>query len=181
MPYYNHTITSYFIKRKRNTSMSKIDTIVSQSEKAFVAESARCERLTNKAEKYIAAVGAIVGFHLIEIKQLVIYGNSKEVIYTMAAISSFLFLFLALILSFIAANIYKYRSYPRGEQLINRLKDNVITDDIAKIKLAKMFLAAQETNGDINDYRAAILRSASKLIVFGFILTVIGHLVTLIK
>src|SRR5215216_6007283 len=46
---------------------AKVALIAQESEKSFQAEQARSDKLTEKAEKYIAAIALVVGFNLIQL------------------------------------------------------------------------------------------------------------------
>ena len=156
---------------------SKIDTILKESEKAFLAEAARKDKLTDKAEKYLAALALIVGFNLIDFSRVTLSGATNEVLSSMFAIGAFGMLGIALVLALLTLRVLKYASYPRGETLIDELKDEKITDDMARIKLAKMYLSAYDNNARINDQRAKLLSWSSALLVIGFVLAVIRQVV----
>ena len=157
--------------------MSKVDLIMQESEKAFKAEVSRSETLTNKAEKYIAAVGLVVGFQLIDLNRLYFGSIWKQGLLDFLPLLAFFTLGAALVFALISRRVLNYLSYPRGETIINELKDNNINEDAAKIKIAKMYLTAHDKNAGINDQRAKYLSIVGVLIVIGFVLAVASHLI----
>jgi hypothetical protein len=154
---------------------SKIDIILNESEKAFLAETTRAEKLTDKAEKYLTAIALIIGFNLIDFDRITIDGATNEILSGVFAISGFVMLGAALVLALLTLRVLQYGSYPRGETLIDDLKDKEITDDMAKIKLAKMYLGARDKNAQTNDRRARLLSWSGTLLVVGFVLAVISQ------
>lgn len=154
---------------------SKIDIILKESEKAFLAEATRKDKLTDKAEQYLAAVALIVGFNLIDFERVTLSGRANEVLSSLFAIGAFGMLGIVLILALLTLRVLEYASYPRGETLIDELKDEEITDNMARIKLAKMYLGAHNHNARINDKRAKLLSWSSVLLVVGFVLAVISQ------
>ncbi len=148
---------------------SKIDTILKESEKAFLAEATRKDKLTDKAEKYLAALALIVGFNLVDFERVTLTGTASEVLSGLFAIGAFAMLGITLVLALLTLRVFEYASYPRGETLIDELKDEAITDDIAKVKLAKMYLGAYDNNARINDRRARLLSWSGVLLVIGFV------------
>jgi hypothetical protein len=165
-------------RRKKVNSMSKIDLILQESEKAFLAESERGKTLTEKAEKYIAAIGLVVGFQLININRSYLWSSWQSAISSSLAIVAFLTLGFSLVLALLSRRVYKYYSYPRGTTIIDELKNNEITDEAAKIKVAKMYFEAHDKNAEINDKRAKYLSIVGVLIVLGFVLAVASYAIS---
>ena len=160
--------------------MDKTDLIVQQSEKAFLQERARADKLIAAAEKYIAAVAVIIGFKLLDIENLSLTGSWQQIVHGWLTVLALLTLGTALLLTFWSMRVFKYYAFPRGTKLIDELKDPGISDEAAKIKVARMYLSAHDTNAQINDRRARLLSVSSALLVAGFLLTVIGYLTGLL-
>lgn len=156
--------------------MSKADFIVNESEKAFLAEGARMERLTTKAEKYAGAIAVIIGLHLIDFNRIKLSGNSRELLYVGLAAGALISLGLAMGLTLLSVRIRNYRSYPVGMTLIDELKNEALTEDGAKMRIAGMYLKAHDANSRTNDRRAKLLSYGSVLMVFGFALAVATRL-----
>jgi hypothetical protein len=60
---------------------------------------------------------------------------------------------------------------------MNGVKDDRVTDAMARIKIAKMYLKAHHINAGINDKRAKLLLFSGALLVAGFVLAVFSYLV----
>ena len=158
--------------------MSKLDMVIQESEKAFLAEGARGERLTDKAEKYIAAVALVVGLQLIDLNRSGMWSNWKVGLSSLLAIVALLALCSSLVLALLSRRVRGYLSYPRGTVIIDELKDSNVTDDVAKVKFARMYLTAHDKNAEINDKRAKQLSIVGVVIVIGFMLAVASHLIS---
>jgi hypothetical protein len=59
--------------------------------------------------------------------------------------------------------------------LIDEVKDPAVTDSMAKIKIAKMYLQAHVINAGINDRRSRLLLFSGALLVTGFVLAVASY------
>lgn len=154
----------------------KIDLIFTEIVKAFNSEKSRYDKLSNKAEQYIAFIAIIIGFNLIDINRLNLDKNFKTIsTISVFSVLAFILLVIGLIFSILAVRVMNYSSYPRGQVLIDELKSSDIDIDIAKIKLAKMYLTAFNQNAAINDKRANLLSWVSVFVVSGFISAVISH------
>lgn len=156
--------------------MEKVDVVFEQSEKVFYDETQRAERMRDLAEKMIAAVAVVVGFQLIEIDSLLLVSTWQETLRAGLAICALTTLSTSLVLAFLGMQIGESYGPPRGMALINELKDSALTDDMAKIMIAKMYLEAYEINGGINDRRARRLVLGCTLLIVGFILAVASYL-----
>jgi len=159
-------------------STNKIDVIYSESEKAHASEKNRYDKLSNKAEQYIASIAIIIGFNLIDLDRIVIGNSIDTKPINLFSIIAFLLLGIGLVLSLFALRIMNYSSYPRGEVLIDELKGEEINGDIAKIKIAKMYLSAFNENAKINDRRANLLSWVTLFIVSGFVFAVVSQIVS---
>lgn len=157
--------------------MSKVDLVFQESEKAFLAEIGRGERITDKAEKYIGAIAIIIGFKLIDLDSLKFSGQNSQALASWIAVVSFLVLGLSLVQALLSRRVLRYYSYPRGEKLIEDLRSDELDNDMAKVKIAKMYLTARERNALINDNRAKLLSVSGILIVIGFTVAAVGHIV----
>lgn len=152
--------------------MGKLDLIFDESAKAFYDEWERTERLRNLGEKVVAAVAVVVGFHLIEIENVALAGAWLETLRSWLAVCALLALGVSLVLALLSMRIGAFVGRPRGMTLIDELRDPEITDEAAKVKIAKMYLQATEINARINDRRGRLLLFSSVLLVMGFILGV---------
>lgn len=163
--------------------MTKVELVLQESQRAFEVEWRRSESLTTKAEKYLVAVGLVIGFELIRLPPMLELTSTMHVaVAGYLALISILMLFLSFLYCLISLRTRPYLAYPRGETLINELKEEAINDDDAKIKVAKMYIAARDKNASINDSRAILLTRAGIILTGAFVLAVTSYLaMSLIK
>jgi len=171
--------SEYKQSENSSCSISKIDLIFQECEKAFREETRREECLTDKAEKYVVAIASIIGFKIIDLDSLNFSGLTSESLRSWLAVASFVVLGIALAYALKSRQVWNFLSYPRKKSgtIIDALKSNMIDDDTAMIKMAKTYEEIREHNALINDERAILLSHSGVLIVFGFIFAVTGHLV----
>ncbi len=153
--------------------MNKIEIITRESEKAFLAEIGRGERLTDKAEKFVGAVALIIGLKVFNLDGTIL---NRLGLAGFLALLSFILLGGALVLASLSRRVLEYASYPRGLTLIDDLKGDSVSDDAASIKVAKMYLNLYDHNARLNDRRAKLLALSGILLVAGFLLAVSSHL-----
>lgn len=157
--------------------MTKIDLVLEESRRAFEAEWGRKARLTGKAEKYIVAVGLIVGFELVGVpRPFGLTGPISEVIGRWLAVCSFLAMFLSFVFCLLALRTRAYRTHPRGDAIADSIKGKSISNEAAVVMVAKMYLAARGANAVINDGRAVVLSWAGALLISGLALAVASYL-----
>ena len=150
--------------------MEKIDIILQESEKAFLAESERRDNLTSKAEKYISAGAVVMGFRFIDIQ-----GAAQITFCMILAILSFILLGVSLFFSILGMQVRQYDSYPQGKKFALGLKEDISTD-MVKIEMIDMYLSAQDTNAHLNNKRAKRLSYSGIFLAIGFLLAVISYL-----
>ncbi len=160
--------------------MEKVDLIVHVSEEAFFQERARADKHSAAAEKFVGAVAVIIGFQLIKTDQLTLSGSWQQVVHGWLAIIALLALGISLVLTLLSMRVRNYYSYPRGTTLIDELKDDSITDQVAKIKIARMYLSAVDINARINDQRAKLLSFSGAMLFAGLLLAVISFLTKIV-
>ena len=156
-------------------AVSKVDIMLGECEKAYLAEKKRTENLANKAEKYLAAVAIIIAFTSIKFEQVDLAGGI-ELFFNIFVVVAFFLLGVTLLLVFVSMRVEPYISYPRGERLIDELKGEDITSEVAKVKIAKMYLYAQNKNALINDKHAKLLSWSLISLTVGFLSAVTGQI-----
>jgi hypothetical protein len=161
--------------------VEKVDVVLEESAKAFYDEWKRTDRLRGLGERLIAAVAVVVGFHLIEIDNLALVGVWEETIDSWLAVCGLLALSVSLVLTLLSMRIGAFHGRPRGMTLIDEVKDPDITDDVAKIMIAKTYLQATEINAGINDRRGRLLMFSGALLVTGFVLAVASYVIAKIS
>lgn len=154
--------------------------ILEESEKAFLDESARREALTSKAEKYISAVVIVIGFGVIELEPLKQYELGKQIgaplfCYTFWSVLAFILLGASLILAFMSMQVRKYVTYPSGQTLFEHLKGKDESD--AKLIMATTYLEIRDKNAKLNTNRAHLLFYSGLLLIIGFVVVIITHLI----
>ena len=158
--------------------MNKVELVLQESEKAFLLEKTRAAKLGEAAEKLIGAVAVVVGFQLIEFDHLALSGDWQEALHNWIAVGAFIALGGSLVLTLLSMRVQEYYSYPRGTELIDELKAESITDEVAMIKIARMYLTLHDKNARVNDERAKLVYFSGILLVTGFGLAVASYLAT---
>lgn len=148
--------------------------VLEHSEKTFVAESERAKRLDEKAEKTIAAVSLVIGFHLVDINRLFLRGALALVLPTWIAVAGLGCLSTALLLAFLAMRVQNYAGCSEGMGLIEDLRENAIDADLAKLLIARMYLRARHQNWAVNNKKAGLLALSSWFLLVGFLLAVMS-------
>ena len=156
--------------------MDRVDVIAEVSEKAFNAENERGRQIGEKAQKYIAAVAILVGFKIFNSAPLALTGGPREAVSAWLTLVAFLVFGLSLAFILLSLRVRNYHTYARGSVLFEELKGIDVTYEIAKIKVARMYLEAQEINATINNQRARMLSIGGFLLLTGFGLAVLSEL-----
>lgn len=157
--------------------INKVDLIYKESEKAFSYEEQRTRDLSSKAERYIAATSALLGFQLSAAgTPFAFTGTAVDIIASFLAVVSVIFLLATIAVVIFTHKIHSYKSYPRSMALIEQLESNKISDVEAKIKLSKMYLNNYTDNAVINDNRANHLQQSLYLLLIGFLLVMFSNL-----
>jgi len=156
--------------------MDRVDVIAEVSEKAFNAENDRRDKITEKAEKYIAAVALIVGFKVFESDPLAMAGGARQATTAWLTVLTFIALGVALAFVLLSMRVRNYRTYAPGSELLDKIMGTDVTCETARIMVARMYLDAQEANSKINNQRAWKLAIGGFLLLAGFVLAVLSEL-----
>lgn len=154
----------------------KFDTFVSVCAEAFRAENEVVERLTSRAEKYIAAIGVILAFHVVELPTLKFTGDMWEVAAALVVISGGVLLGAALVLAIYSMRLRDYATYSDSASL-RKLVEPTITDQVAKQSIAVMYLALRDQTLVVNQKRARGIIAAGYLLLAGFVLSIAGQVI----
>lgn len=157
--------------------MNKEDLILQHSEKSFSAEEARTKELDDKAEKVVAAIAVVSGFHLVDVGRLAFAGSPQAVLSSWIAVSALAVLGVALVFTLLSRRVQDYVSYPRGLKLIDDLRCEGIDAEASKLLVGRMYLRAHDRNAALNDNRAKMLSMGGNLLVVGFLLAVASLIV----
>lgn len=139
--------------------MSKLEIITQIAIKALENESTRVDNLTRKAEKFITVVAIVMGFQIIDLKNVVLSGVWYEVLPSWLAVSALVMLGVALVTSLSGLRVRGYVSYPKSKDLLNNLlmKVNNFPDNKMSEEIVKMCLNVTDKNSNINNKRAKLL------------------------
>lgn len=155
---------------------TRIDLLLTQSTKAFEAEWERADRLTGRAEKYLGAIGVVVGFGLVNADSA--FTGVRHYYGTLSGWlggATLLVLLTAFLLALLALGTRDYWSYPDGETIVVSVAESE-DDQSAVMEVVKMYFAAQKENSLINARRATLIRLSGSALVLGFILAVTTRL-----
>lgn len=151
---------------------SQFDTLLTVSTDAMKAENEIIDRLTVRAEKYIAAIGVIIAFHAADLPLKALHGRAAAVGVPVLLIGIAV-LVAALIMSIASMRV---RQYPTHESTPCLLSLAEADDDGAKFSVAKLYLAIRDETLAINERRARRMELIGRLILIGFGLSIIGQL-----
>jgi hypothetical protein len=154
---------------------SKLDTFISVCSEAYRAEDQTMDRLSSKAEKYVAAVGAIFGFHIMELHGLAFRGFGVRTALSAIVLLGMALLLIALIASLLSMRLQTYATFPDSNVLAKRL-DNRDTDDQAKHAIALLYLDMRDHVRNVNEKRASTITTAGWALTLGFLLSLLGQL-----
>lgn len=157
-----------------NCDMDMKDIVMQMAHKAFDVEFERTKYIFSKAEKFMAGVVAIIGYHLIDIEKFI---NSDYIIIKIASWSALAFLITALLLALMAMQARKYKSFPAGRSLYEMTKDKEIpNEDVASEMIIVLLLDMREDNARINDQLSNLILWSGIFLVVGFMLVVVSRL-----
>lgn len=149
---------------------AKLALLLAESEKAFNAELSRKDALTHKAERYLAAAGILTGFYLADIVP------RASLTYSVLLAGALTLFAAALISVLLTLRVRKYRSYPPGAELLEKLGAHEVTVNAARFIVSTMYCEAQDLNAEINNQRARLLAVGGALMTAGFVLAAASHL-----
>lgn len=152
----------------------KLDVFLAVCSDALKSEQAATDRLTGKAEKYLGAIGAIVGFHIVEFGALTFSGNAMQTACSIAILAGLLLLFFALTATLWSMRVQAGPGFPSSEKLQKVLAET--GEDQARSRVAAIYLALRDGISEINRKRAFTIRIAGALLIAGFLVSVFGQM-----
>jgi hypothetical protein len=152
----------------------KLDVFLSICSDALRSEEEVKNRLSGGAEKYMAAIGLLVGFHLVEHQELTFSGGAVHIACTVAAALGWLLLFAALALVLWGMRVREYPTYPESSEMKRMVAS--ATDDAAKLLAANVYLDLRDGILAVNEKRASIIRCAGMFLLAGFLMSIVGQL-----
>jgi len=158
----------------------KLDTLIAFSGEAFSAENEAIDRLTTTSEKYLTAIGVILGFHVVEMKDLKFSGDGAAVACSYVVSLGVLLVLIALVAALWSIRVRSYPTYPRTEDLL-ALDDALIDDDTVKRSLIDVYLRLRDGIRQTNERRAGLIQLAGYLLTAGFLVFMIGQMFLRLK
>ena len=152
----------------------KLDVLLTICSDAFQAEAEVMDRLSDRAEKYLAAIGVILGFHIIELGQFSFSGHAVRIACSIGAVVGLCLLLVALVMALISMRVRGYPTFPKSNYL--QLLAAAGTDDQAKRSAAKVYLDLRDAILAVNEKRASTVRISGGILAIGFLMSVLGQL-----
>jgi hypothetical protein len=152
----------------------KLDLFLTVCSEAFRAENEVMDRLTDKAQKYVAAIGIILGFHVIEMQALSFKGPAARIGLSVGMAGGIALLLLALVASLMSMRVRCYPTFPESGNL-KRLA-TAATDDQAKHSVAGIYLDLRDAVQKVNEKRASTIRIAGVMLTLGYLMSLLGQL-----
>lgn len=152
----------------------KLDLLLTISSDALQAEVEVMDRLSNRAEKYVAAIGVILGFHIIELGQLSFSGRAAQTVCSVGVVAGIGLLFVALATALLSMRVRNYPTFPKSDDM--QLLAAAATDDQAKCSAANIYLDLRDGVLAVNNKRASTVRISGVILVAGFLMSVLGQL-----
>jgi hypothetical protein len=153
--------------------VGKETVILEAATKAFESEGSRTEFLQSKFEKLTAGVAAVMGFELIDIKNLLKSPYCQVRLLCWLAVAA---LTCSLFAALVSMRVANYEGFPRGNKLLDTLEADGVTEMEAEDALAGMLVAATESNATVNDNKASWLAWSAWLLLGGFISVITSQL-----
>lgn len=152
----------------------RLDMLLSLSSDAFRAEEEGIERHSGTAEKYIAAIGAILTVQVMESKALTFAGGQLSVLVTAFTLIGIAVLVVALACTVWSMHIRKYPDFPKTAQLM-KLRNGAAVDQEVKTQIVMIYLDMRDGILAVNERRARSLAVAGRLLLVGFAIDVVGQ------
>jgi hypothetical protein len=156
--------------------MDKLDLILEEARIAFEAEQERTGRLSGGTEKQVGAAGLLVAANIMSFGgelQPVTHGTAIQLV-AMVGFG------ICLLLLLYSLRVRPYVAQSRENILLDELGPEEIDAEVAKVKIAKMYLSARELNAKINDKRAKELHIIGMILSGAFLLAVSGIIIDML-
>ena len=153
--------------------MPPLDVLLETSREALREELEVIERLTSRAEKYLAAVGVVLAFQTVQVDRLTFAEAGKRWPSAMA-VSGAILLGVSLIFALASLYLRIYPTYPATTELM-KLDDSTISDDVAKRSVINLLLKVRDGVQSVNERRAGQINVAAMLLFGGFVITLLSQ------
>ena len=150
-----------------------LDVLLETSREALREELDVIERLTSRAEKYLAAVGVVLAFQTVQVEKLAFVEAAKRWP-SAIAVTGALVLGVSVIFALASVHLRIYPTYPATDELM-KLDDATISDDGAKRSVIDLLLKVRDGVQSVNERRAEQVNVAAMLLLGGFALTLVSQ------
>jgi hypothetical protein len=154
----------------------RLDAFVSVCSDALRAENDVMDRLTSRAEKYIAAIGVILALHVVELPGLKFRSGIWEFVSLVLVVVGLVLLSAALVLLIHSMRLQDYATYSDSKTL-RKLGESTTSDEVAKRSVAFLYLDLRDQILAKNQNRARGIVAAGYLLLVGFILSLAGQII----
>jgi hypothetical protein len=154
--------------------VNKLDTLLTACAEAYHAENEVISRLTATAEKYLAAIGAILGFHLVELNAINFSRLAENLGFSFVVLTGLTLLLASLGVTLWSMFIREYPTFPVTKDLAP-LRDAGVSDEEAKSSLIDVYLDLRDGILRVNERRAKLVRVSGILLLLGFFMSIVGQ------
>lgn len=141
---------------------------------ALKAEQDVMDRLSGKAEKYVAAIGVVLAFQAVNLQALSFSGRPAPVICSVGVVAGIALLLAAMALALVSMRAQEYPTFPQSKHLESLAL--AATDDQAKSKTAKVYMALRDGILEVNEKRARLIKASGVILTVGLFLSILGQL-----
>ena len=134
------------------------------------------DRLTIRAEKYIAAIGVVLALHVVELPALKFKSGMWEIISVVLVVLGFILLSVALVLAIHGMRLQDYATFADSTSL-RKLGADETSEEVAKRSVAIMYLDLRDQILAKNQNRARGIVAAGYLLLAGFMLSLAGQII----
>src|SRR5580658_5597218 len=116
----------------------KLDLLIAVCSDALKAEQETTDRLTGKAEKYLAAIGVVLAFQVVKVQELSFRGSLTRVMCSVSVLVGLVLLLASMATALLSMRARAGPTFPRSEdlQLLGEAKD----DNDARSMAAKVYM-----------------------------------------
>lgn len=142
---------------------------------AYRSETDVGERLTTRAEKYIAAVSVIYAINASAVASLTFTGRLVQVIGSAFLLAGIALLGLVIVLCIHGMRLRVYPAHAASEQLRHIVSHEIESAD-ATFAVAKMYLEMRDAAAQVNQKVASELQRTTLFLVIGILLDILGFI-----
>ncbi len=153
---------------------NKLNALIDLSVRALQAESEVTAQHTDKAQKYIAAIGVILGFHVVEMKDLVFTGSTKLAL-SAIVLAGIGVLLVAMWITLMSMRVRVYPTFPET-QALDVLRSKATSERETKERILDVYLDIRDGILKVNQQRGRLLRMSGSLLMIGFFASVVGQM-----